>query len=877
MTKYAYSKRFIWLAILAIASIIAVGTTWGIVNNLQQVGTTTITSVKQVVTEGDTIVALTKDGKVYTRGDNSLGQLGYATSSTTNTLWRKVNIPGTVKSISGLASHTLALTSTGKLYTFGDNRFGTRGDGSTNINYKPTQVTATYRFSKLTTGNNFALALDSNGNLWSWGTNLNGQLGTGNKTALTYPALVNVKTKFRDISAGQNYALAVSKDGTLYAWGQNNNGQLGTGNKKQYLTPHKVKTSQTNYTNVYTNPQATTSVALDTNGYIHTWGNNTFGQLGTGVDWRKQQRQENARVKQEIANIQAQDAAKKQSLIKKCIKQKTQDYWNDHPDLKKQRQEAIKARAEAQTQEVQPSTSPSPSATPTPSSSAVPSESASPSASPSPTPTPLPSIPKAPDYTDDCTSQVESSFTPTDTSNIKPKKIKEPDLVKNATVPHVIRSYTFNRVAVGTQNVYAINGYTGRVYAWGVDDNGQNGNNIKSMGHHTQVPVAMTSVGLNFNEVAAGTGWAGAVTTTGDLYLWGSNQYGSLMDTDSTLIDYTPQQVQSGVSNLSISYNTGAYTKNSTTYMWGKNTYQQAGMLASKGTQITTPIALKRNFSQVAISQFGTLALSGNNKLYYWGTNSFSLFGNKSVQTNAVVATPTTNSVTRFTQISAGKGVSYAVDTQNVVWGWGINTQHQIVNTLDDNVLTYPTVILLKNSGTITNIASTSSGGAATTSTRQLFVWGNNSKSIKSYTLTDSGKELVGTDDTVSALLNNGTLASYYMRSRVYNGSSDTGISKIWGTASGIVSLHDSTLEYLGNPTLTGDIAIAKIDHGAQVLTVGSSTDKDFAGTDSYFVYVDNNGTIWGVGGTIMGAFGTVTVPTHTPIPLSRHLVKEAN
>ena len=77
------------------------------------------------------------------------------------------------------------------------------------------------------------------------------------------------------ISAG-SFSASVSKDaGELYIWGS---GPFG-----EFLTPHRVKTivGATKSVEIGLN----FGIALSQDGYLYSWGVNTFGELGTG-DYR---------------------------------------------------------------------------------------------------------------------------------------------------------------------------------------------------------------------------------------------------------------------------------------------------------------------------------------------------------------------------------------------------------------------------------------------------------------------------------------------------------------------------------------------------------------------------------------------------------------
>src|SRR4029453_16287578 len=78
-----------------------------------------------------------------------------------------------------------------------------------------------------------------NGEVLAWGANHSGQLGTGNMAAGLVPAPVVVQcaapprpllgcalTNIVDVGAGASHSLAVDANGDVWAWGDNTFGQL---------------------------------------------------------------------------------------------------------------------------------------------------------------------------------------------------------------------------------------------------------------------------------------------------------------------------------------------------------------------------------------------------------------------------------------------------------------------------------------------------------------------------------------------------------------------------------------------------------------------------------------------------------------------------
>ncbi|MCL1900811.1 MAG: hypothetical protein FWG51_00240, partial [Firmicutes bacterium] len=90
-------------------------------------------------------------------------------------------------------------------------------------------------------------------------------------------------TVFTAVSAGNEHSLAIDSDGGLWAFGQNSYGQLGDGTVKGKNTPIKIKDGT-----VFTDISAgyAYSLAIDSDGGAWAFGRNDVGQLGDGTfEW----------------------------------------------------------------------------------------------------------------------------------------------------------------------------------------------------------------------------------------------------------------------------------------------------------------------------------------------------------------------------------------------------------------------------------------------------------------------------------------------------------------------------------------------------------------------------------------------------------------
>jgi hypothetical protein len=244
----------------------------------------------QIAAGSDFAMAIGGDGNLYTWGDDSEGQLGNGTTtSTPTTTPTKVTLPNDVvpDEIAAGSDFAMAIGSDGNLYTWGDDSEGQLGNGTTTSTptTTPTEVTlpAGVQFEDIAAGGDFALAVDDNGDLWAWGDNTEGQLGNGTATSTptTTPTEVTRYTGgyVDSIAAGSDFALALDDNGDLWAWGDNGDGQLGDDSTEASATP--VQVTQFNGADIDSIAAGSDfALAIDDDGDLWAWGDNGDGQLG---------------------------------------------------------------------------------------------------------------------------------------------------------------------------------------------------------------------------------------------------------------------------------------------------------------------------------------------------------------------------------------------------------------------------------------------------------------------------------------------------------------------------------------------------------------------------------------------------------------------
>ena len=242
-------------------------------------------AVKVVATFQSSFAILT-DGTLWAWGGNDFGQLGVGSGITSTTTAMQVPNISHVVAVAGFLYHTIALCADGTVWSWGDNRFGTLGTGATGPVYIPQQIppSALSNIRAIASDAVVCMALDANGHIWSWGQDNAGELGTGLpvngntvQSAPTQLPLDNV----RQIDASYLRAVALCTDGTVWTWGENTAGHLGLGLNNIAYTNKPTQVGAGLITDaVWVAINMSVTMAVRPNGDTYVWGDNTYGGWG---------------------------------------------------------------------------------------------------------------------------------------------------------------------------------------------------------------------------------------------------------------------------------------------------------------------------------------------------------------------------------------------------------------------------------------------------------------------------------------------------------------------------------------------------------------------------------------------------------------------
>ncbi|KAE8679939.1 XB3 in, putative isoform 1 [Hibiscus syriacus] len=243
------------------------------------------------------IALVTKQGEVFTWGEESGGRLGHGFQKDFNHPQLVELLAATnVEFIASGEYHTCAVSSAGDLFTWGDGTYnaGLLAHGTDVSHWIPKRVCGALEGLQvlfIACGTWHSALATSNGKLFTFGDGRFGVLGHGDRENAAYPKEVQMLNGLKTVRvacgvwhtaaivevSGQSGANISSRK--LFTWGDGDKHRLGHGSKETYLLPACVS-SLIDYNFHQLACGHTITVALTTSGHVFTMGGTAYGQLG---------------------------------------------------------------------------------------------------------------------------------------------------------------------------------------------------------------------------------------------------------------------------------------------------------------------------------------------------------------------------------------------------------------------------------------------------------------------------------------------------------------------------------------------------------------------------------------------------------------------
>ena len=536
--------------------------------------------------------AIKTNGTLWARGYTSNGTI--ATSSVSGYI-------GTISQVGtatdwddvkcgGGGYHMIARKTTGTLWGWGYNGYGSVGDNTTTNRSSPVQIGALTTWTKFAVGSYHSAAIRTDGTLWTWGYNGYGQLGLGDTTQRNSPVQVGALTTWANVFCGPYNTFAIKTDGTLWSWGRNyragedqfGGGMLGVGDVAQRNSPVQVGTD-TDWTNAIIGSSHGATRAIKSTGVLWSWGSNQFNCTLQG-DCQNLSFNQIPTTNWSSSRLLSCDRALRQDGGTIALKRdNTLWYWGLWNPTSNETD--ISCMRSSPTQ-----------------------------------------IGTGSNWSSNFDFGANRTYVlAIDRNN------KLWNLGTQTNTQSIFVTGSWSRIAIASDSIYAppyswilAITTTNQLFSYGSNNYGQLGtNNTTNNFGSTFLRVGALS---NWKEVTTGTyGGVLAVKTDGTLWAWGNNANGQLGLGD-VVSRSSPVQVGTATDWAKVSCRPGSVTHaiktNGTLWAWGYNGNGNFGNSSTTSTSSPVQVGTDTNWKQVEC--YGaTIGLKTNGTLYVWGTSSY--------------------------------------------------------------------------------------------------------------------------------------------------------------------------------------------------------------------------------------------------------------
>ncbi len=610
------------------------------------------TNWKQVSLGDCHSASIKTDGTLWLWGYGPLGRLGNNSILSVSSPVQTVSQGTNWKQVSSGFGHTAAIKTDGTLWLWGSdiagelgNNLDTSGGSGSGFSSPVQTISQGTNWKQVSLGRCFSSAIKTDGTLWLWGLALQGRLGNNSTTDRSSPVqTISTGTNWKSVSLGSGHSAGIKNDGTLWLWGGNTRGQLGSGVVTSYSSPVQTVSQGTNWKQVSLGEDNTS--AIKTDGTLWLWGDGSNGELGNNSTINRSSPVQTVSTGTNWKNVFL--GANRSGSVKT---DGTLWVWGCGGNGVLGNYSTIARSSPVQT--VSQTT-----------------EWAS---------------------TEECawcsfsSSTCHSVAIKTDGTLWLWGSSSFGELGDNSTanksspVQTVSQGTNWKQVSAGSLKTGSIK-TDGTLWMWGRGICGGLGNN-SSVNHSS--PVQTVSQGTNWKQVMVGRCHSGAIKTDGTLWMWGDATCGALGNNSTVPRSSPVQTVSTGTNWKQVSfgsYISSAIKTDGTLWTWGLGANGALGnnSIVDQSSPVQT-ISQGNNWKQVSMGWRHSAAIKTDGTLWLWGIDSSGQLGNDStINRSSPVQTVSTG--TNWKQVSLGDTHSSSVKTDGTLWLWGGGGDYRLGN-----------------------------------------------------------------------------------------------------------------------------------------------------------------------------------------------------
>jgi len=293
-------------------------------------------------------------------------------------------------------------------------------------------------------------------------------------------------------------------------------------------------------------------------------------------------------------------------------------------------------------------------------------------------------------------------------------------VINRSSPTSVLGGRSWSAIASSTNSAGALEASTGNAYAWGSNSSGVLGNQDTSS---ASSPVSVFG-GRSFNKIVMNGSVVAAIeASTGNAYMWGANTNGVLGSNSAIASASSPVSVVGGRSwkwiAINASNNSTTYAvEGSTGYLWSWGNATTNALLDGTTTNRSSPVlAVSRSVIKVA----GDKILDSNGQIL--AINNITMYGAYTRPLGFAKPYPLGRPWPTWSQFTASASGAFAIEA-DYAWCWGVNSSGQLGDgTTNDRFR--PTSVLGGKSWS--RISGQTTALAIEKTTGNAYTWGNNS------------------------------------------------------------------------------------------------------------------------------------------------------